>query len=161
MSYDRNRQNWQKRPRSYPFFGVQTTAWLPPHPDAPAWLVPSDKTDPQSEAPIMSYGRNRQNRQKRPRSYPFFSVQTAARLFIHPVVLARLVLLDETEPQSEASIMSFGRNRQKRPRSYPFFGVHITARLPDAPARLAPSDEMEPQSEAPIISHGRNRQKRP
>ena len=62
MSYGRNWQYWQKRPQCNPFFGVQTATRLPPHRDAPAWLVPSDKTEPQSAAPIMSYGRNRQNR---------------------------------------------------------------------------------------------------
>ena len=51
-------------PRSCPFFSVHNTAWLPPHPDAPDPLVPWDETEPQLEAPIMSYGRNRQNRQK-------------------------------------------------------------------------------------------------
>ena len=52
-------QNQQKKPRSYPFFGVQTVGLLPPHPNAPARLVPSDETEPQSKAPIMSYSRNR------------------------------------------------------------------------------------------------------
>ena len=58
-------QNRQEGPRSYQFFGIQTAGRQPPHPDAPTRLVPSDETEPQSEAPIMNYGRNRQNLQKR------------------------------------------------------------------------------------------------
>ena len=56
MSYGRNRQSLLSGPRSCPFFGVQTAARLPPHPDAPGTLVPRDPTETESEARIMSYG---------------------------------------------------------------------------------------------------------
>ena len=55
-----------KQPQSCPFYDIQTTEPLPPHPDAANPLVPEDETEPKSEALIMSYGRNRQNWQKRP-----------------------------------------------------------------------------------------------
>ena len=49
-----------------PIFRHSSRGAATPHPDAPARLVPSDETESQSEAPIISYGRNRQNLKKRP-----------------------------------------------------------------------------------------------
>ena len=97
-----------KRPRSYPFFGDQTAARLPPRPYAPGPLVRWDKTETESEARIMSYGRNRQSQLSGPRSYLFFAVQTAARLRPHPDAPGPLLPWDETVMESGAPIMSYG-----------------------------------------------------
>ncbi|MGM2645437.1 hypothetical protein ACS2QC_29190, partial [Bacillus cereus group sp. Bce033] len=56
MRNGQNRQTLLSAPRTCPFFGVQTAARLPTHPDAPATLVPWDPTGTESEARIMSYG---------------------------------------------------------------------------------------------------------
>ena len=71
-------------------------------------MVPWDQTETESEARIMSYGRNRQSLLSGPRSCPFFAVQTAARLPPHPDAPGPLVPWDETETESGAPIMSYG-----------------------------------------------------
>lgn len=48
-------KSWE-RPRTCPFFGIQTGARLPPpHPVALARRAPWDEAEPESETPIMSY----------------------------------------------------------------------------------------------------------
>ena len=90
-------------------------------------------------------------RAKRPRSYPFFVDQTAARLPPHPDAPGLLVPWDQTEmeTQSEARIMGYGRNRQSLlsgPRSCLFFAVQTAARLPP-PTRC-------PQTAGPVGPNG-------
>ena len=79
----RNRQN---RPNGTDI--THFSAFKPPrgnpYPDAPGPLVPWDETEIESEAPFMSYSRNRQYLLSGPRSCPFFSVQASAWLSPHP-----------------------------------------------------------------------------
>ena len=134
MSYGRNRQNLLSGPRSCPFFGVQTAARLPPHPDAPGPLVPWDLTETESDARIMRYAQNRLNLLSAPRTCPFFGVQTAARLPTHPDAPGTLVPWDPTETESEARIMSYG----------PFFAAPEAVRYspPGHPPPVVPARKL-------------------
>ena len=114
MSYGRNRQNRLSGPQSCPFFGVQTAARLPPHPDAPRPLVLWDETETESEAPIISYG-------------PFFAAHEAVRYSPpgapatdrtrpNPTECVRRVRIPHRGPSRGRNHPPGGRNRRKRPK---------------------------------------------